>query len=315
MHALLPAARLHLARGDVELARAAARRGLRLVGDDRLRAVELLTVLVDAELAAGDPDAAAAACAELAERAGDLDLPALQARRAAATARVLAAGGELGPAIALVEAAVDGLDRRPAPVAAGHASPADLARLRERAGDPKRARLDAQAAAGALVRLDVALSAEQIDLLRRLGEPTSATEATAVLRRDGKWWVAEVGGERVRLQDSKGLRYLAELIASLGERHVLDLVDRVEGAPPPGTVDRRALGDAGPLLDGRGPGRLPPTSRGAAGRHRRGPGGGPAGGGGGAPARSWTSSSPSWPGPSASAVGTGGRRRPPSGPA
>ena len=66
IHGLLPAARLHLARGDVELARASARRGLRLVGDDRLRAFELLTVLVDAELAAGDPDAAATACAELA---------------------------------------------------------------------------------------------------------------------------------------------------------------------------------------------------------------------------------------------------------
>ena len=31
---------------------------------------------------------------------------------------------------------------------------------------------------------------------------------------------------------------------------MLDLVDRVEGAPLPGTVDRRALGDAGPMLDG-----------------------------------------------------------------
>jgi tetratricopeptide (TPR) repeat protein len=249
IHGLLPAARLHLARGDVDLARAAARRGLRLVGDDRLRAVELLAVLVDAELAAGDPVAAGAACEELAERAGDLDLPALQARRAAATARVLAAAGEVGPAIALLEAAVDGLDRSRLPWLRATLL-LDLARLRERAGDPKGARLDARAAAGVLVRLDVDLTAEQIDLLRRLGELTATAETTAVLRREGKWWVAEVGGERVRLQDTKGLRYLAVLIASLGERHVLDLVDRVEGAPPPGTVDRRTLGDAGAMLDG-----------------------------------------------------------------
>ncbi|HEU4841610.1 MAG TPA: hypothetical protein VFT09_09215, partial [Ilumatobacteraceae bacterium] len=54
VQALLPMARLHLARGDVALARAAARRGLRGLRDDRLRAAELLTVLVDTELAVGD---------------------------------------------------------------------------------------------------------------------------------------------------------------------------------------------------------------------------------------------------------------------
>ena len=53
VQALLPAARLHLARGDHDLARAAALRGLRVIGDDRLRAAELLTVLVDAQLGAG----------------------------------------------------------------------------------------------------------------------------------------------------------------------------------------------------------------------------------------------------------------------
>src|SRR5690606_27248322 len=45
--ALLPSARLHLARGDVDLARATAERGLRAVGDDRLRGAELLALLVD----------------------------------------------------------------------------------------------------------------------------------------------------------------------------------------------------------------------------------------------------------------------------
>jgi hypothetical protein len=56
----------------------------------------------------------------------------------------------------------------------------------------------------------------------------------------------------VRLRDTKGLRYLAALVASPGvERHALDLVDRVEGVALPGGVDRRALGDAGSLLDAR----------------------------------------------------------------
>ena len=52
------------------------------------------------------------------------------------------------------------------------------------------------------------------------------------------------------MPDTKGLRYLAELVACPGaERHALDLVDRVEGIAPSGGVDRRALGDAGAVLD------------------------------------------------------------------
>jgi hypothetical protein len=71
-----------------------------------------------------------------------------------------------------------------------------------------------------------------------------------VLSREGKWWVASIAGSSARLQNSKGLAYLAELIAQPGrERHVLELVDEVEGRAEPGGVDRRALGDAGPALD------------------------------------------------------------------
>ena len=60
------------------------------------------------------------------------------------------------------------------------------------------------------------------------------------------------GGSSVRLADTKGLRYLAELVARPGvERHALDLVDRVEGIAPVGGPDRRTLGDAGEVLDAR----------------------------------------------------------------
>src|SRR4029077_16423238 len=65
----------------------------------------------------------------------------------------------------------------------------------------------------------------------------------------GKGWTATSGGTRVRVADSKGLRYLAELLRSPGrERHALDLVDAVEGVAP--GIDRRRLGDAGPAVDG-----------------------------------------------------------------
>jgi tetratricopeptide (TPR) repeat protein len=251
--ALLPTARLHLARGDHDLARAAAGRGLRALGHDHLRALELLTVLVDVELASGDVAAAETACAKLSDRTRGLDVALLVARTAAARARVLAAAGQPGEAVACLEAAVDRLDPRRLPWL--HTTLLlDLAGLRERADDRAGATVDATSAAATLATLDVVVTADHVALLHRLGQrrPDDGATTTAELARDGRWWQASVGGTRVRLPDSKGLRYLAELVARPGvERHALDLVDRVEGVAPAGGPDRRALGDAGEVLDSR----------------------------------------------------------------
>jgi hypothetical protein len=262
MQALLPTARLHLARGDHRLARAAALRGLRAVRQDRLRAVELLTLLVDAALAAGDVAAANEASARLMACAGDVPVSALQARAAAARARVLLATGAPGEAVAVLEQAVDQLDARQ--LLWLHATLLlELARARQRAGDAAGATLDVKAAAAALAKLDVALApADRALLERQTPRPPGAhADRTAVLARDGGWWVASCAGVSARVQNSKGLGYLAELLAHPGtERHVLDLVDRVEGVDGgggagagggAGGVDRRTLGDAGPELDSR----------------------------------------------------------------
>ncbi len=256
LEALLPTARLHLARGDRDLARAAARRGLRSAGDDRLRAVELLAVLVEAELVAGDLGAARAAGERMAERVGGLDVPSLRARTADARARVSTAAGDLDGALDVLEPALDGLDPLRLPWLRASLL-LHLARLREAAGDVAGAALDAKAAAALLDTLDVVLAPADTAVLRRLGlrsnGPGSTHPAvgprTATLGRDGTWWVASCDGVSVRLRDTKGLRYLAELVADPGvERHTLDLVDRVEGVDPGGVV-RRRLGDAGPLVD------------------------------------------------------------------
>jgi tetratricopeptide (TPR) repeat protein len=253
MQALLPAARLHLARGDHDLARATAVRGLRAARGDRLRAVELLTVLVDAELAAGDVAAAEKAALELANRTADVPVPALLARSAAARARVIMARGEAPAAVAALDYALDLVDGSDLPWL--HATLLlDLARARERAGDRVGAALDAKAAAAALATLDVVLAPADRALIegREPGSCEPRAARTAVLTREGKWWVASCAGTSARLQDSKGLGYLAEILAHPGsERHVMDLVDKVEGVAPSGGVDRRALGDAGPALDSR----------------------------------------------------------------
>jgi hypothetical protein len=247
--ALLPLARLRLARGDHDLARAAVRRGLRSMGDDRLRATELLVVAIEAELAAGDVVSASAACDELVARSGTLDVPTLRARSAGARARVAAANGDVAGAIAMLETVVHDVD--PVRLAWMHANLLiELARLRELDGDIACARLDAEAAAAALRGLDVVVPADASELLARLvTHAARPTADVATLRREGKWWQAACGGTGVRLHDSKGLAYVADLIANAGaERHALDLVDRVEGVDP-GGLDRRALGDAGALLD------------------------------------------------------------------
>jgi tetratricopeptide (TPR) repeat protein len=243
LQALLPAARLHLARGDFELACAVARRGLRVVRDDRLRAVDLLTVLVDAELARDNLEAAAQACGELTARTRGLDVPALRARADAACARTQAASGALAEAIDILEATLDRVDARQLPYLRATLL-FDLARLRSQKGDAAAAAIDAKAAAATLPGLDV--------VLRPVDVPAGPVVRTATLSCEGKWWVASCDGACVRLPDTKGLRYLAELITRPGsERHVLDLVDRVEGVAEKGGPDRRSLGDAGEVIDAR----------------------------------------------------------------
>jgi tetratricopeptide (TPR) repeat protein len=159
LQALLPMARLHLVRGDHDLARATAARGLRALGSDRLRAAELLTVLVDVELAVGDLAAATAASTELDARTRGLNSPALLARAAAARARTLAAGGDLAGAIGAIEGAVEILPDTGTPwLRAGlHI---ELARLQERAGQLAVARVAATAATAMLTGLDGALPAD-----------------------------------------------------------------------------------------------------------------------------------------------------------
>lgn len=257
LQALLPLAHLHLERGDHALAAATARRGLRVLGGDRLRAVELLTVLLDAQLATGDTDAALATCDALRERARDLDVMALRARASAARSRLLATTGHVDEAISTLETTIDSLDAAPLPWLRATLR-IELAALLERAGHTAQARVAASEAAAALATLDVVLSPDGRAVLERLApssarsSTTASTVLTATLTRDGTWWTASHDGTAVRLRDTKGMGYLAELLLSPGlERHALDLVDRIEGVGGAGDPDRRALGHAGEVIDGR----------------------------------------------------------------
>ena len=88
---------------------------------------------------------------------------------------------------------------------------------------------------------------------RDRAEPT-----TASLRREGDVWVFEYEGRPVRIRDSKGMQYVARLLAAPGvELHALDLVGGVSLEPGAGRAMAAEAGletqaadmGAGPMLD------------------------------------------------------------------
>ncbi len=130
----------------------------------------------------------------------------------------------------------------------------ELVRLHDRAGNRAAATVEAGRALAALEGLDVVLRPDDVALLERARRPASApSPQRATLTPEDRCWVVSFGDMRCRLPDTKGLRYVAELVRNPGvERHALDLVDRVEGvAAGDLAVDRRALGDAGELVDAK----------------------------------------------------------------
>ncbi|MEO6654008.1 MAG: hypothetical protein ABIP17_15275 [Ilumatobacteraceae bacterium] len=248
--AMLPAARLQLERGDHRLAIATARRGLVLYGDDRLRAVELLTVLVEGLLGVGDVVGARAACDELAERLEGIGVAALMARGDAARAAVTAAEGDPAAAAAMLQLTIDRWDPAVLPWRRALLL-VDLALLLDRMGDTAAACEASRAAGASLAALDVVAPASIATLKWSTQHSHVGGDSTAVLTPGHKWWTVSFQNASARLPATKGLAYIATLVVAPGtERHVFDLVDRIEGVGVDGESDRRTLGDAGPLLDG-----------------------------------------------------------------
>jgi tetratricopeptide (TPR) repeat protein len=252
VQALLPATRLYLASGELELARAAATRGLHALASDRLRAAELLTTLVEVELARGDLGAARVAADELAARLDGVTVTPLLVRSALAHAELLARAGDGDGAIVEAQRAVHVACRAGLLWLELQARLAAARHLRSE-GNVAGAAVEARTAAVLLAGLDVTIDPSATELLEDLatvnGPRPARRREPATLARDGRWWHVSMGATAARVPDTKGMRYVAELVARPGvERHALDLVDRVEGLSDAG-LDRRRLGDAGPMLD------------------------------------------------------------------
>ena len=270
MQALLPTARLHLARGDHDLARAVARAACACIGDDRLRAAELLTVLVDAELAP-----ATSPRRRRLRRAGRAT-----ARRRRRAALLAAPRVRPGAGAGRRAAMLDGRGRRARDASSTRSTPhqlpwlradvlLELARAHEQAGDRSGAR--------SRRRRPPERSVASTSWSRQPTPSCSTAWATASPSRRPRrrCWRTRAGGGRSTCDGTACGCPTARACAtspscvarraSSATRWISSTVSRAST----GLVDRRALGDAGPVLDGAGPDRVPAPHRGAAGRGRR----------------------------------------------
>jgi DNA-binding CsgD family transcriptional regulator len=161
-----PLARVHLVRGEPELAAAVLRRGLSELVGDAVRGAPLLATLVEVELARGERDAAAAAAGALAGLAAAVDVPSVRSEAAVAAGRVAAAAGDdAGARAALTDAKafLAGEDR---PLALGRVR-LELARALDVAGDRPGAVAEVRAALAGFERLGAVAARDQAAALLR----------------------------------------------------------------------------------------------------------------------------------------------------
>jgi DNA-binding CsgD family transcriptional regulator len=177
VEALSPIARLHLARGDHDLAAAVARQGLRLLGGDHTRAAGLLVVLADAEVARGDLEAAEVAASRLEEFAAEAELPVFGALAAQARAHIDRGRGDIAGAIHRLGEALGVLGGEGRPLLRG-AIHLELAQLLA-AQDRSAAIAEATAALAIYQRIDAPALRQAAELLESLGQRVSVQARTS----------------------------------------------------------------------------------------------------------------------------------------
>jgi tetratricopeptide (TPR) repeat protein len=258
---------VQLARGDVARAGASIREALgrrstipskEWPPNTELRRAPLLEAQVEIEIAAGDRVRARSAANELGQIASLFQSKALAASAALADARVCLAEGDAGGANSGFEAAAQAWSDIGAPYETALAR-MGLAHALRAEGQEERALIELRAARATFERIGAphqeARPAQPHPPLHpsRAAHPADA----AVFHREGDYWSIGFEGRTARLRDSRGLHYLARLLADPGrEFYVLDLVAAGSARPdaPGGLVGSRLVGDAGDageLLDQR----------------------------------------------------------------
>jgi len=183
-----PLARVHRARGELDLAAAVARRGVSEMVGDALRSAPLLSLLVEIELDRGDPAAARVAADELAVLADQVDLAAVHAAAEVADGRVRAATRDSAGARGAFAAAKARLVDGDSPMALATVRMA-LAEVLAADGDTPAAVVEARAALACFDRLGARPARDRADaVLRSWGDtarsrPRDAAAAVGSLTR------------------------------------------------------------------------------------------------------------------------------------
>lgn len=270
---------VHLARGDVARAVASIREALGRPStipskewppNTDLRRAPLLEAQLEIEIAAGHLDQARSAADELGRVAALFQSKALGAGAAVAHGRVRLADGDTAAASRDFETAAQQWSDIGAPYETALAR-MGLAHALRAEGKEERALLELRAARATFERIgaldqqaraalacgDAGRDEIRTTVVQTQLRPAPPRADAAVLRREGDYWSIAFEGRTARLRDSKGLQYLARLLADPGrELHVLDLVGAGRGAPDTSRDPAESrlvpdVGDAGQLLDAR----------------------------------------------------------------
>lgn len=175
--AQLSIARLHLARGDHDLAAATLRNAIRLMAGDRMRGVPLMALLVEAEIGRGGSAAALEVAEQLDQLTSEVpDRRSLQATAALAYGRAAAATGDTGAAISHVERGLQLLGPHDWPVLAAELHHALAVLLAEH--DVPAAVTEARAALAVYGSVGAREAQDVQALLHRLGVGAAAVDAS-----------------------------------------------------------------------------------------------------------------------------------------
>jgi tetratricopeptide (TPR) repeat protein len=260
---------VHLARGDVSRAASSIREALGRPStipskewppNTELRRAPLLEAQVEIEIAAGNLGAARSAADELGRVAALFQSNALAAGAVLASGRVRLAEGDTAGASSAFETAAQKWSDIGAPYETALARMALALALRAE-GKEERALLELRAARAGFTRIGAlyqearaaqACGDGELAGRTRLPQQTGLHVAdAAVFHREGDYWSVVFEGRTARVRDSKGMQYLARLLADPGrELHVLDLV--ADGSATIDTTGTRVVadaGNAGELLD------------------------------------------------------------------
>jgi tetratricopeptide (TPR) repeat protein len=266
---------VHLARGDIARAVASIHECLERPStipskewppNTDLRRVPLLEAQVEIEIASGDLVRARSAAEELGRVASLFQSRTFAASATLAHGRVCLAEGDAAAASRDFETAAQQWGDIGAPYETALAR-MGLANALRAAGKEERALLEFRAARATFARIGTIYQDSRAGQVcgevapgrqPQLHPPTDARLGdAAVCHREGDYWSVGFEKHTTRLRDSKGLQYLARLLANPGRQfHVCDLAAAGKAAldmsrDPAGSRLVPDAGDAGQLLDAR----------------------------------------------------------------